>query len=79
MTRYQVPSEETFINLTNISDQVYFSRSVVGPWDVATPWQLRGPTWQLRGRRGIYGVYVTVTGCKWHSSSKRHVDPRTAT
>ena len=27
MTRYQVPVEETFINLTNISDQIYsFSR-----------------------------------------------------
>ena len=25
MTRYQVPREETSINLTNISEQVYFT------------------------------------------------------
>ena len=41
-------------------------------WDVAI-------LLQLWGQSGNYGMYVAVTGSTWQPSSKRHVDPVTAT
>ena len=40
---------------------------------------IRTVYWQLPGVRGHYGMYVVITGYTWQPSSKRHVDPVTAT